>query len=945
MLKNLLLKFVIVLFLTIQISAQKGDESVREISPQLESYSQSNPTEAMWDVLFNYNAQTVTSALGNAGAVYIPTLNQFWTARWASGWIHAWNPNGTLIDSFTIAGVTGTRNMVFDGQFVYHAVTTGVIYRVNPTTRTLVNSFNLPAGVTARFITYDPQADGGNGGFWVGNWNAGALNYFLVSKTGAQLSVISNTTITGTYGIAYDYWSPGGPFLWVWHQGSGAGTPQMIRQLSIATGQPTGVERNVVPDIAAGDPNAIAGGMFITPDLVTGKVVLGGMLQGTPDRLFGYEIHVLDAGVLQPFALNSPASGITLTSFPGSTTPVTVTWDTSRANATYKWVFGAPTTANWNLVQSSGTNQISFTLGQLDGILAGLGLNPGDSLVGQWDVWAYRNNPPNFDSLKSSNGPRAITLKRGVPALTPFNLNAPANNSSITVSTQSNAPININWTRSGQGTNYKWKLGTSLVESKESAIWVVPSNNNGYDSTLTLISSAVDAFLAGQNLLPGDSINSQWTVYAYNGLDSLRAAQTFNITLKRQAKGEVLVAYDSSTVGGRESRDTVVAYLNRKGITYDLYNKGTITNATSWTFRDYKTVIWLGQATNTMSLVQRDSLKAYMNAGGPMGLPAGLIIFAEDVGYQHGRSGSTNIDLNFVNNYLGWNYVADRPPSGANQGLVGDYFNFNMTDSTIGTWPDVISSFDPNTTYNLYRYRSDNTVHAIGKNGANYNAVTYCTDVRSLRRANDSPPGATIDRFLNAALYFVRWGVIPVELTSFTASTGGNAVMLEWTTATETNNQGFHVERRLVGSEYQSVAFVEGKGTTIEQNNYRFVDAGLTSGKYNYRLRQVDFDGTTSYSDEIEIEVIAPVEFALEQNYPNPFNPVTTIKYSLASDEIVELSIYNLLGQKVATLVNQFQEAGYYELQFDATRFASGVYFYRIDAGNFNSIKKMILLK
>lgn len=664
----------------------------------------------------------------------------------------------------------------------------------------------------------------------------------------------------------------------------------------------------------------------------------------------------LDAGELQPFNINTPSAGITVTSFPGSSTPVNITWDTSRATATYKWVFGSPTPANRLVEVFAQTNQLTLTLGQLDALLANAGLQPGDSVVGQWDVWAFRNNSPDFDSLKSANGPRAITLKRGIPALSPFSLVTPANNTSLTVSTQSSAQININWTRSGEGNTYKWKLGSNLFEgengeSKEAAILTLPSNNNGFDSSLTLVSSFVDAFLGGQGLLPGDSINTQWTVYAYNGLDSLKAAQTFNITLKRQAKGEVVVVYDSTAADGRVSRDTVLAYLNRNGITYDMFNKGTVTSTNSWSFRDYKRVIWLGQATSTISAVQRDSLKAYMNAGGPQGQKARLIIFSEDVGYQHGRSGSTNIDLNFVNQFLGWNYVADRPPSGANQGLRGDYINTNMMDSTIGTWPDVFSQFDPPTTHALYRYRSDNTIHGIGKVGVNHNAVTFGTDVRSIRRAIDSPPGASIDRMLSMAIVYVdNDGIIPVELTSFKAITGTNSVTLEWTTATETNNQGFFVERKTTETDYMTLGFVEGKGTTVQTQNYSYVDVGLSSGTYQYRLRQVDYDGTTSYSDVVEVEVEVPTEFSLSQNYPNPFNPSTMIVFTLPTDAVVTLKVFDVLGQEVATLLNKELAAGKHETLFDATKYNSGVYLYRIEAKGkdgreFNSVKKMLLLK
>lgn len=124
--------------------------------------------------------------------------------------------------------------------------------------------------------------------------------------------------------------------------------------------------------------------------------------------------------------------------------------------------------------------------------------------------------------------------------------------------------------------------------------------------------------------------------------------------------------------------------------------------------------------------------------------------------------------------------------------------------------------------------------------------------------------------------------IIPVELTSFVANNDRNNVTLNWSTATETNNSGFQVERKLNGANaWTNVSFVSGKGTSTERNNYSYMDKSLAVGKYSYRLKQVDLDGTSEYSPVIEVDVNAPDEYTLYQNYPNPFNPSTTIEYSL----------------------------------------------------------------
>jgi len=195
--------------------------------------------------------------------------------------------------------------------------------------------------------------------------------------------------------------------------------------------------------------------------------------------------------------------------------------------------------------------------------------------------------------------------------------------------------------------------------------------------------------------------------------------------------------------------------------------------------------------------------------------------------------------------------------------------------------------------------------------------------------------------------------VVPVELVSFSASTNGNNVSLNWSTATETNNSGFSIERKQVFSQQSTVsnkewfelAFVNGNGTTTKTQSYSFNDNNLTSGKYLYRLKQIDFDGTFEYSNEVEVIINVPDKFELSQNYPNPFNPSTKIKYQIATSNIVNLKIYDVLGNEVASLVNEVQPAGNYELTFDASLLSSGTYFYKLQAGSLVETKKMLLLK
>lgn len=187
--------------------------------------------------------------------------------------------------------------------------------------------------------------------------------------------------------------------------------------------------------------------------------------------------------------------------------------------------------------------------------------------------------------------------------------------------------------------------------------------------------------------------------------------------------------------------------------------------------------------------------------------------------------------------------------------------------------------------------------------------------------------------------------IVPVELASFNASVSGTSVLLNWVTSSEVNNSGFEVERKSSNSVWQKIGFVQGNGTTTEAISYSFADNNLASGTYSYRLKQIDYDGSFAYSNEIMADVDMPVNFALQQNYPNPFNPSTSITFSIPEAQFVTLKVYNALGQEIKTLVNGVKDAGIHRINFDASALNSGIYFYKIDAGTFSQVKKMTLIK
>jgi hypothetical protein len=192
---------------------------------------------------------------------------------------------------------------------------------------------------------------------------------------------------------------------------------------------------------------------------------------------------------------------------------------------------------------------------------------------------------------------------------------------------------------------------------------------------------------------------------------------------------------------------------------------------------------------------------------------------------------------------------------------------------------------------------------------------------------------------------------MPVELTSFSATAKGNNVKLNWETATEVNNYGFEIQRQNsslsnLNSEWENIGFVKGHGNSNSVKYYSFTDDRITlAGWYLYRLKQIDNDGTFEYSDIVEVNLAAPGHFELSQNYPNPFNPSTTITYSLRNAGNVRLIVYNLQGQVVKELVNEYEKPGFYSISFNGDQLASGIYYYKLISEDYQEIKKMMLLK
>lgn len=233
--------------------------------------------------------------------------------------------------------------------------------------------------------------------------------------------------------------------------------------------------------------------------------------------------------------------------------------------------------------------------------------------------------------------------------------------------------------------------------------------------------------------------------------------------------------------------------------------------------------------------------------------------------------------------------------------------------------------------YHSLALASDGSVYAWGSNG-----------VGRLGNGNNSTSNVPV------AVVLDQMGPLPVELTFFNTAVNGNEIRLSWETATESNNLGFEVGRRLktgVPQEWQVIGFVPGNGTSIDPIQYTYQDKVVIAGTYQYRLKQIDNDGSSSYSGVVEVLVGAPTDFTLSQNYPNPFNPTTSITFDLPVRTGITLTVFNSLGEPMQTLATGTYDPGRHQVSFNASNLPSGIYFYRLRAGDFTQTQKMVLMR
>ncbi|MBS1517088.1 MAG: S8 family serine peptidase [Bacteroidetes bacterium] len=516
------------------------------------------------------------------------------------------------------------------------------------------------------------------------------------------------------------------------------------------------------------------------------------------------KVKITNVPVLNSFNLQSPAAGQTITTLPNSTSTVTFNWDTCATGVEYKWIFGSPTISTRKITVPSGTNSVTFTLGQLDEILAGMGINQGQTYSGQWNANAYRQLP-TVDSLSAANGPRAVNFTRGIPALTSFNLSSPPSGTTIQTTPTDYTVASPKWTRSGTGVTYKWMFAYPDFSNSSNIKSIFRSGNNGFDTSVNIRVSQLDSLAASLGAGISDSIQGLWRVYAYSANDSAASAQTFSLRLRR-------LPISSITIGTGTADESYP--LNRF---YNYYR---------WQG------IYLGSEINTTGQIRKIKFYQNNNVGG---------VTSENVRVL--MKTTTDITL----------------PSGTwdTTGMTV-VFEGNINSLSAPGWTEIqlTTPFSINPTQNL--------MISIGRDFQQYvntyPRYAYSTSLSYLSRRAQSDTQ------------------YPTSLTqSF-------------------NRANIQIDISLI--------------TGIETNT-----------------------------------VSIPSIFSLSQNYPNPFNPSTKISFSIPKQGFVNMKVYDILGKEVMTLVNEIRQAGNYDVNFNGSSLASGVYFYRLESGNFVDIKRMVLVK
>lgn len=398
--------------------------------------------------------------------------------------------------------------------------------------------------------------------------------------------------------------------------------------------------------------------------------------------------------------------------------------------------------------------------------------------------------------------------------------------------------------------------------------------------------------------------------------------------------------------------DATWAVLSAKQVTMAGF---TVTGVNSITWNSNNLLFYgiVKVGTNNRRLATIDPLTGICTDIGPMGGQFSSLTFNSTTGvmYAIGGNGSGAISerLYSVNLTTGATTFLAGPFS---VGADGEVIAYNYDDGFIYHWSgNATANMEKinSTTFAATPVVQSGTAH-IEIFGAVYigSGVFAVTDIAS--RALSITSAGVVSEVATGLPDDIRGlgfidPLLPVELSSFTSAVNGRNVTLNWITSEEINNSGFDIERKQSGS-WTKLGSIRGNGTSVLSHEYSFTDRNLASGNYQYRLKQIDYNGNFEYFNlNNEVNVGIPAKFELSQNYPNPFNPSTQINFDIPTDSKVNIKLFDMSGKEVITLVNEFKTSGYYTVNFNAAGLSSGVYFYSIAADNFSATKKMMLVK
>ena len=593
--------------------------------------------------------------------------------------------------------------------------------------------------------------------------------------------------------------------------------------------------------------------------------------------------------------------------------------------------------------KSSFTNLVSYDVNTFPSPLAwgykALSLN---AYAGQHIYIAFKH----YD--QDGNGMWLDDVKAGQPAAVP----------DISITGQS--PSGNNYYASGSTTlNNNTCTVTNVGGSSSASVTVTRTiSPGGYSSSSNVSPLGIGAsavltfspftFTAGQLYSIHDSAVATGDVVLTNNV----ANTTFTAYI---AHNICLVRTDQASV------DSIYAQMTTLGIQGDV---DTLTFLPGNGFGAWKTLIAPFGSGQTWSATFRAQMKAFLDASTTGNNKKSLMIFGNDLGYSNDPVRNTSAlpaDTVFYRQYLRAKYMADSwltadPTANAKIKGLSAPFNAIVADSVVDPYPDYVTPVNGGSAA-FVPMNEDGTGDSAcavyyGSALTNYN-MFYGTNVFSGYRtkSNGTLDNPTTIFGVIQAFVILNGGVLPVELASFNSTINNRNVTLNWATTHEQNNAGFDIERKLnTANDWSKVGNVAGAGNSNSGRTYTFSDNNVNSGKYNYRLKQMDFNGNfTYYNLSNEVIIGVPTKYDLSQNYPNPFNPSTKINYDLPFDSKVSIKLFDISGREVANIVNTVQTAGSYTATFNASSLSSGVYFYQINAvggtQNFVKTMKMMLVK